>query len=79
MAESGSRFTEYQIWNILRQLSIGLVNIHQMEIVHLDLKPANILIDGQGNLKIADFGLSWRRGQVRNNICLIASLLDSRS
>ena len=36
----------------------GLQHIHNSAIIHLDLKPANILISFEGTLKIADFGLA---------------------
>ena len=36
----------------------GLTFIHNSGYIHLDLKPANILIDFEGGLKIADFGLA---------------------
>ena len=62
MSKNDVKFTEYQIWQILRQISLGLENIHRRGIVHLDIKPANIFIDGQGSLKIGDFGLSVRVG-----------------
>lgn len=31
---------------------------HQRRVLHRDLKPQNLLIDNNGNLKIADFGLA---------------------
>ena len=34
----------------------GLRDIHLLNIVHLDIKPGNILIDSTGILKIGDFG-----------------------
>lgn len=61
MSQTQTRFTEYQIWQILNQICQGLRHIHSMSIVHLDLKPANILIDHNGILKIGDFGLSRNR------------------
>ena len=36
----------------------GLHDIHTRDIVHLDIKPGNILIASNGRLKIADFGLA---------------------
>jgi|TARA_R110002003_G_scaffold189_2_gene14712 mitosis inhibitor protein kinase SWE1 len=36
----------------------GLTFIHDSGYIHLDMKPANILIDFEGGLKIADFGLA---------------------
>ncbi|KAI8384959.1 kinase-like domain-containing protein [Radiomyces spectabilis] len=49
---------ESLMWNIIYDIASGINDIHQGNIVHLDLKPSNILIDAQGYLKIADFGLS---------------------
>lgn len=68
MWSSGSRFTEFQIWQILRQISKGLEFIHQQNLVHLDIKPANILINSEGILKIGDFGLSTISGHLNDDM-----------
>ena len=41
-----------------KQLLSALSHMHSRGVCHLDLKPANILIDWSFGLKVADFGLS---------------------
>ncbi|EPY49571.1 WEE protein kinase Mik1 [Schizosaccharomyces cryophilus OY26] len=48
----------FRVWKILLQLSQGLYYLHKLGVVHLDVKPSNVLITREGNLKISDFGLS---------------------
>jgi serine/threonine protein kinase len=44
---------------IIRGICLGLADIHNADILHLDLKPANILLqEGKSAIWIADFGLS---------------------
>ena len=40
------------------QLMKGMTYCHQHRVIHRDLKPGNLLIDKNGALKIADFGLA---------------------
>jgi serine/threonine-protein kinase len=44
---------------VIVQLSKALDAAHQHKIIHRDIKPENILINEQGQLKIADFGLAF--------------------
>jgi hypothetical protein len=44
----------------LSQLVLGVEHLHGRGVVYRDLKPENVLIDGRGMLKLADFGLSKR-------------------
>ncbi|KAI9812612.1 MAG: hypothetical protein M1827_004601 [Pycnora praestabilis] len=56
-----ARLDDFRIWKIMLELSQGLKHIHDSGFIHLDLKPANVLITFEGVLKIADFGMatSW--------------------
>jgi serine/threonine-protein kinase len=42
----------------LIQLCDGLGYAHRAQIVHRDVKPANVMIDGDGDVKILDFGIA---------------------
>ena len=43
---------------LFKQIIQGLEYIHKRRILHRDIKLDNILLDGKGNVKIADFGVS---------------------
>lgn len=48
-----------EIWRFAQQLASGIAHIHACGIIHMDLKPDNILLKSDGTIKIADFGLSF--------------------
>ncbi|KAK7677083.1 hypothetical protein QCA50_019981 [Cerrena zonata] len=50
----------YNRW--LLEISQGLEYLHDQDIVHGDVRGANILIDSQGHVKMADFGLAFFSG-----------------
>ena len=53
-----SNFTEKEIVKIGLEIISGLKYIHEKRIVHLDLKPANIFLTFNREVKIGDFGIS---------------------
>ncbi|KAF3106771.1 hypothetical protein TWF569_005338 [Orbilia oligospora] len=52
------RLDPFRIWKIFTEISEGLDHIHRRSVLHLDIKPSNILVSYDGSLKIADFGMA---------------------
>ena len=54
--------------DIFRQVAGGLDALHEAGYVHADIKPNNIMLTGEGRVKIIDFGQSCRIGQKKERI-----------
>lgn len=67
--KTGEPVEEEFIWKILAQMLIALKVCHTNErkIIHRDIKPGNIFLDKEGNVKLGDFGLSKELQE--NSIC----------
>ena len=44
--------------HVLRSVAAALTYAHENGVLHLDIKPTNIMIDRQGTVKLADFGMA---------------------
>ena len=42
----------------MKQLTSAIAHAHENQIIHRDIKPQNILMDEEGNVKITDFGIA---------------------
>ncbi len=56
------RLPEDTAVELARQLCLGLAAAHEQGLLHRDLKPQNVMIDGRGQARITDFGLAGRIG-----------------
>ncbi|KAG5841765.1 hypothetical protein ANANG_G00170330 [Anguilla anguilla] len=61
VAERDEAFQERDVRRLMRQILEGVAFLHENGVVHLDLKPQNILLTSEaplGDVRIVDFGLS---------------------
>lgn len=64
------------LWRVLSHISTGLEHIHDHGILHMDIKPVNILLGRDHVLKLADFGQAI--GEQRENMIVDAAEGDSQ-
>lgn len=56
--KQGKRFSEQEIWRIFIQTVRGLRELHEMKIMHRDLKSANVFLFTDGLVKLGDLNVS---------------------
>ncbi len=72
---SGRTLPARETVGVLREVAEALVYLHGKAILHCDLKPANVLLDDRGQIRLADFGqarLSTEAGQAVGTLFYMA-------
>ena len=60
---------------LMEELCAGLAHAHRSGIVHRDVKPANIMLDAEGTLKVLDFGIArWESSGMTRSGVIMGSL-----
>merc|ERR1712137_599393 len=65
---------QFFIWQILK----GLKYMHSANVIHRDLKPRNILVNSNCDLKICDFGLARARFSDSEWVCPMTEYVCTR-
>jgi Serine/threonine protein kinase len=53
-----TKLHEKTVQKYTAQLLLGLEYLHSKDIIHRDIKCANLLVDNEGTIKLSDFGAS---------------------
>ena len=60
-------FNEEKLIQMLRNVCKGLKKLHKLNIVHMDIRPENILYSYSGKFKLADLGMARVANSVISN------------
>ncbi|KAJ2751544.1 spindle assembly checkpoint kinase, partial [Coemansia nantahalensis] len=58
LLQKQGKFTEPEAAKYVAQIAAALRYLHSKNVIHRDIKPENLLLNSDGDLKIADFGWS---------------------
>lgn len=61
LKDTDAPLSESQVWDIIQQVLDALQCVHEAGLLHLDIKPANLMIDQTGRVRLIDFGASKQK------------------
>ncbi|MFO0947631.1 MAG: serine/threonine-protein kinase [Planctomycetota bacterium] len=57
-----------ELLRIFFRVADGLAHMHGRDFYHADIKPENIVANSDGDVKIIDLGLAWKRGEDKDRV-----------
>ena len=58
------KFTSEFYWDLIFEMILGLLYVHQKGYIHFDIKPTNYLVNNEGFVLLNDFGLSHKEEEL---------------
>ena len=58
ISRNNTGFEEAYIWKVVIQITKGLKTLHELSIMHRDLKSANVFLNKDGSAKLGDMNVS---------------------
>lgn len=55
-----------ELWGLTRGTAMGMKYLHKHDVMHRDLKSANVLLDAAGGAKVCDFGIAHVVGHLQS-------------
>jgi tRNA A-37 threonylcarbamoyl transferase component Bud32 len=66
------------VWAVIREVGSGLAHAHDRRVIHGDLKPQNVMVTNEGELRILDFGTSRESATTLTPAYASCELLEGR-
>ena len=65
-------FSENFYWDLVFEMMMGLLFVHECGYIHIDIQPGNYLVDENGYLKLNDFSLAIRVSE----LCVMDDIIE---
>ncbi|KAA6378936.1 MAG: putative NEK protein kinase, partial [Streblomastix strix] len=76
LKSTNKTINEEDAWKFIAQIAFSLNQLHSNKIIHGDLKPGNVLLTNDNQIKLADFGLAQRLRESRDFITAVGGTLQ---
>ena len=64
LEENNFIFNEDFYWDLIFEMIMGLLFVHECGYIHIDIQPGNYLVDSEGYIKLNDFGLAIKMNEL---------------